>query len=181
MFASDPSGIHFFCVFCSLAWFVSESCFYVSLGLSLEVSRAPLTSAQREFCNMCCLSLSISLYLFPLSPSFLFFLYLSSHLMLLVSFSSLWSPFGRPLVSRAPLASFLYKLHYINQKLWLNIHWTSIKHLCLPGRPDSRMYCPDIIGRDSWVWDEQKTLYKIIPPTGWGNKPSRQGLSTRRS
>ncbi len=25
--------------------------------------------------------------------------------------------FGRPLVSRAPLASFSYKLHYINQKL----------------------------------------------------------------
>ena len=84
-------------------------------------------------------------------------------------------------VSRVPLASFSYKLHYINQKLWLNIHWTSIKHLCLPGRPDSRMYCPDIIGRDSWVWDEQKTLYKIIPPTGWGNKPSRQLLSTQRS
>ena len=89
--------------------------------------------------------------------------------------------FGRPLVSRAPLASFSYKLHYINQKLWLNIHWTSIKHVCFPGRPDSRMYCPDIIGRDSWVWDEQKTLYKIIPPTGWGNKPSRQGLSTLRN
>ena len=81
-------------------------------------------------------------------------------------------------VSRAPLASFSYKLHYINQKLWLNIHWTSIKHLCLPGRPDSRMYCPDIIGRDSWVWDEQKALYKTIPPTGWGSKRSRQGLST---
>ena len=30
------------------------------------------------------------------------------------------------------------------------------------------MYCPDIIGRDSWVWDEQKTLYKTIPPQGGG-------------
>ena len=37
------------------------------------------------------------------------------------------------------------------------------------------MYCPDIIGRDSWVWDEQKALYKIIPPTGWGISPHGKG------
>ena len=74
----------------------------------------------------------------------------------------------------------LWNMYLSFMRLWLNIYSTTIKHVCFPGRPDSRMYCPDIIGRGSWVWDEQKTLYKIIPPTGWGNKPSRQGLSTQR-
>ena len=75
----------------------------------------------------------------------------------------------------------LWNMYLSFMRLWLNIYSTTIKHVCFPGRPDSRMYCPDIIGRDSWEWDEQKTLYKIIPPTGWGNNPSRQLLSTQRS
>ena len=29
---------------------------------------------------------------------------------------------------------------------------------------DSRMWCPHDIGRDSWVWGEQETLYNIISP-----------------
>ena len=28
----------------------------------------------------------------------------------------------------------------------------------------SRMWCPHDIGRDSWVWGEQETLYNIISP-----------------
>ena len=28
----------------------------------------------------------------------------------------------------------------------------------------SRMWCPQDIGRDSWVWGEQETLYNIISP-----------------
>ena len=27
-----------------------------------------------------------------------------------------------------------------------------------------QMWCPDGIGRDSWVWGEQETLYNIISP-----------------
>ena len=41
----------------------------------------------------------------------------------------------------------------------------------------SRMWCPHDIGRDSWVWGEQETLYNIIsPPTKWGMKPWRCGI-----
>ena len=29
---------------------------------------------------------------------------------------------------------------------------------------DSRVWCPHDIGRDSWVWGEQETLYNIISP-----------------
>ena len=36
----------------------------------------------------------------------------------------------------------------------------------------SRMWCPHDIGRDSWVWGEQETLYIWIPPTKWGKNPS---------
>ena len=39
------------------------------------------------------------------------------------------------------------------------------------GRPRSRMWCPHVIGRDNWVWIEQETLCKIIPPTRWGRTP----------
>ena len=29
---------------------------------------------------------------------------------------------------------------------------------------DSRMWCPHDIGRDSWVWGEQETLYTMHSP-----------------
>ena len=29
---------------------------------------------------------------------------------------------------------------------------------------DSRMWCPHDIGRDSWVWGEQETLYTLNSP-----------------
>ncbi len=37
------------------------------------------------------------------------------------------------------------------------------------------MYCPDIIGRDSWVWDEQKLFIKEFPPQGGGISPHGKG------
>ena len=84
-------------------------------------------------------------------------------------------------VSGAPLAPFSHFCYScVMSFLFLHVLFISFR-VCFPGRPDSRMYCPDIIGRDSWVWDKQKTLYKTIPPTGWGSKRSRQGLSTLRN
>ena len=35
---------------------------------------------------------------------------------------------------------------------------------------DSRMWCPHDIGRDSWVWGEQETLYNIISPHEVGDE-----------
>ena len=43
----------------------------------------------------------------------------------------------------------------------------------------SRMWCPHGIGRDSWVWGEQETLWSMIPPTKWGMKPSLCGSPCR--
>ena len=50
--------------------------------------------------------------------------------------------------------------------------WISCGLVCSLGRPYSRMQCPCVIGRDSWVWGKQKALYKIIPPTSWGGGPN---------
>ena len=41
------------------------------------------------------------------------------------------------------------------------------------------MWCPHDIGRDSWVWGEQETLYIRFPPTKWGMKPSPRGAPCR--
>ena len=35
---------------------------------------------------------------------------------------------------------------------------------------DSRMWCPHDIGRDSWVWGEQETLYNITSPHEVGDE-----------
>ena len=115
---------------------------------------------------------------------------------LLGSLGHPWEPLGPPSVSVVFLLStlrvllggfwsssgtiFTFLLFVCHVFSFLYVIFISFR-VCFPGRPDSRMYCPDIIGRGSWVWDEQKTLYKTIPPTGWGNNPSRQLLSTRRS
>ena len=115
---------------------------------------------------------------------------------LLGSLGHPWEPLGPPSVRIVFLLStlgallgclwsssgtiFTFLLFVCHVFLFLHVLFISFR-VCFPGRPDSRMYCPDIIGRDSWVWDEQKALYKIIPPTAWGNKPSRQGLATLRN
>ena len=71
-------------------------------------------------------------------------------------------------VSGAPLAPFSHFCYLcVMSFLFLYVIFISFR-VCFPGRPDSRMYCPDIIGRDSWEWDEQKTLYK-------NNSPHRVG------
>ena len=44
---------------------------------------------------------------------------------------------------------------------------------------DFRMWCPHDIGRDSWVWGEQDTLWSMIPPTKWGKNPSPKGSPCR--
>ena len=36
---------------------------------------------------------------------------------------------------------------------------------------DSRMWCPRDIGRDSWVWGEQETLYTMHSPHEVGEEP----------
>ena len=51
----------------------------------------------------------------------------------------------------------------------------------LLGRPDPRMYNPYVIGRDSWVWDKQKALYKIIPPQSGGGGPNWNGTTRREN
>ena len=78
-------------------------------------------------------------------------------------------PLGSSLeVSGAPLAPFSHFCYScVMSFLFLHVLFISFR-VCFPGRPDSRMYCPDIIGRDSWVWDEQETLYK-------NNSPHRVG------
>ena len=43
----------------------------------------------------------------------------------------------------------------------------------LLGRPESRMWCPYVIGRDSAAWVGQKALYKIFPPQRVGRCPDR--------
>ena len=43
----------------------------------------------------------------------------------------------------------------------------------------SRMWCPYDIGRDSWVWGEQETLYMMNSPQEWGMKPSPRGAPCR--
>ena len=35
---------------------------------------------------------------------------------------------------------------------------------------DSRMWCPDDIGRDSWVWGEQRTLEMMSSPHELGDE-----------
>ena len=42
--------------------------------------------------------------------------------------------------------------------------------VCNLGRPHSRMYCLYVIGRDSWVWGKQKTLYKNNSPHELGEE-----------
>ena len=39
----------------------------------------------------------------------------------------------------------------------------SARYVCSVVR-DSRMWCPHDIGRDSWVWGEQDTLWFMISP-----------------
>ena len=41
------------------------------------------------------------------------------------------------------------------------------------------MWCPHDIGRDSWVWGEQETLWSMNSPTKWGMKPSPFGSRCR--
>ena len=48
----------------------------------------------------------------------------------------------------------------------------------LLGRPHSKMWCPYVIGRDSWVRVKQKALYKRIPPNGGGG-PDWNGATHR--
>ena len=36
---------------------------------------------------------------------------------------------------------------------------------------DSRMWCPHDIGRDSWVWGEQETLWMMNSPHEVGEEP----------
>ncbi len=51
---------------------------------------------------------------------------------------------------------------------------TKLQALHEHGRPRSRMWCPDVIGRDGWVWVEQGTLRKRkFPPQGGGARPNR--------
>ena len=42
---------------------------------------------------------------------------------------------------------------------------------------DSRMWCPHDIGRDSWVWGEQETLWKMNSP----HEVGEEALSERSS
>ena len=50
----------------------------------------------------------------------------------------------------------------------------------LHGRPGPRMWCPHVIGRDGWVWVEQRALRKReFPPQGGGERPDWR-RATRR-
>ena len=51
---------------------------------------------------------------------------------------------------------------------------SAVRFLCLVVR-DSRMWCPHDIGRDSWVWGEQETLYMMNSP----HKVGEEALSER--
>ena len=42
---------------------------------------------------------------------------------------------------------------------------------------DSRMWCPHDIGRDSWVWGEQETLYTIHSPHEVGEEALTERIS----
>ena len=39
----------------------------------------------------------------------------------------------------------------------------------------SRMWCPGDIGRDSWVWGEQETLWPMNSPHEVGDEPLTEG------
>ena len=46
---------------------------------------------------------------------------------------------------------------------------------------DSRMWCPHDIGRDSWVWGEQETLWMMnSPPELGGRSPHQEDLPVGR-
>ena len=64
-----------------------------------------------------------------------------------------------------------FELHMLSELLSSNDSMLRNYVGVLPGRPDSRMWCPQVIGRDSWVWVKQKALFKRIPPTRWGRRP----------
>ena len=52
----------------------------------------------------------------------------------------------------------------------------------LHGRPGPRMWCPHVIGRDGWVWVEQRALRKRkFPPQGGGERPDWRGATRRES
>ena len=42
---------------------------------------------------------------------------------------------------------------------------------------ESRMWCPHDIGRDSWVWGEQETLYMMISPHEVGEEALAERIS----
>ena len=42
---------------------------------------------------------------------------------------------------------------------------------------DSRMWCPHDIGRDSWVWGEQETLWKVDSPHEVGEEALTEKIS----
>ena len=44
----------------------------------------------------------------------------------------------------------------------------------------SRMWCPHGIGRDSWVWGEQETLWPWFPPRSGEGSPRREELLVGR-
>ena len=48
---------------------------------------------------------------------------------------------------------------------------SAVRFLCLVVR-DSRMWCPHDIGRDSWVWGEQETLWMMNSPHEVGEEAS---------
>ena len=52
----------------------------------------------------------------------------------------------------------------------------------LHGRPGPRMWCPHVIGRDGWVWVEQRALRKRkFPPQGGGERPDWRGATRREN